>query len=109
MGDAVPHRDIPRFLDPWRVDLMPVDLMPVEQMHTGTLPPADINAAMEQLASGRAIRWVIDTSGMLDACRDPARAPVPPTAALTVAERQLNSALTEVATPMVPAAASGGG
>ncbi|MFE7330951.1 hypothetical protein ACFU8W_39710 [Streptomyces sp. NPDC057565] len=103
MGDAVPHRDIPRFLDLWRVDLMPV-----EQMHTGTLPLADINAAMKQLASGQAIRQAIDMSGMLDACRDPARAPVPPTAALTGAERELNSALTEVATPMVPAAASGG-
>lgn len=31
-----------------------------------------------------------------------------PTAALAVAEQQLDSALTEVATPMVPAAASGG-
>ncbi|WP_329157308.1 DUF5133 domain-containing protein [Streptomyces sp. NBC_01717] len=31
-----------------------------------------------------------------------------PAAALTVAEQQLNSALTEVATPMAPAAASGG-
>ncbi|MFE7357988.1 zinc-binding dehydrogenase [Streptomyces sp. NPDC057543] len=61
MGDAVPRRDIPRFLDLWRAGLMPV-----EQMHTGTLPLADINAAMEELASGRAIRQVIDTSGMLD-------------------------------------------
>ncbi|MFE5091455.1 zinc-binding dehydrogenase [Streptomyces sp. NPDC056638] len=62
MGDAVPRRDIPRFLDLWRAGLMPV-----EQMHTGTLPLADINAAMEELASGRAIRQVIDTSGMLNA------------------------------------------
>ncbi|MFE4334782.1 zinc-binding dehydrogenase [Streptomyces sp. NPDC056831] len=62
MGDAVPRRDIPRFLDLWRAGLMPV-----EQMHTGTLPLADINAAMEELASGRAIRQIIDTSGMLNA------------------------------------------
>ncbi|MFF1910844.1 zinc-binding dehydrogenase [Streptomyces sp. NPDC058239] len=62
MGDAVPRRDIPRFLDLWRAGLMPV-----EQMHTGTLPLAEINAAMEELASGRAIRQVIDTSGMLNA------------------------------------------
>ncbi|MEV6166521.1 zinc-binding dehydrogenase [Streptomyces sp. NPDC052052] len=61
MGDAVPRRDIPRFLDLWRAGLMPV-----EQMHTGTLPLTDINAAMEELASGRAIRQVIDTSGMLE-------------------------------------------
>ncbi|MFB7916419.1 zinc-binding dehydrogenase [Streptomyces sp. NPDC056061] len=62
MGDAVPRRDIPRFLDLWRAGLMPV-----ERMHTGTLPLSDINAAMEELASGRAIRQVIDTSGMPDA------------------------------------------
>ncbi|MFB6989299.1 zinc-binding dehydrogenase [Streptomyces sp. NPDC056304] len=62
MGDAVPRRDIPRFLDLWRAGLMPV-----EQMHTGTLPLTGINAAMEELASGRAIRQVIDTSGMLNA------------------------------------------
>ncbi|MFE7711566.1 zinc-binding dehydrogenase [Streptomyces sp. NPDC057486] len=60
MGDAVPRRDIPRFLDLWRAGVMPV-----EQMHTGTLPLTDINAALEELASGRAIRQVIDTSGML--------------------------------------------
>lgn len=61
MGDAVPRRDIPRFLDLWRAGLMPV-----ERLHTGTLPLSDINAALEELASGRAIRQVIDTSGMLD-------------------------------------------
>ncbi|MEW9516082.1 zinc-dependent alcohol dehydrogenase family protein [Streptomyces tubercidicus] len=60
MGDAVPRRDIPRFLDLWRAGLMPV-----ERMHTGTLPLDDINTALEELASGRAIRQVIDTSGML--------------------------------------------
>ncbi|MEU7636050.1 MULTISPECIES: zinc-binding dehydrogenase [unclassified Streptomyces] len=61
MGDAIPRRDIPRFLGLWRAGLMPV-----ERMHTGTLPLTDINTAMEELASGRAIRQVIDTSGMLD-------------------------------------------
>ncbi|MDK0523024.1 zinc-binding dehydrogenase [Streptomyces sp. ML-6] len=61
MGDAVPRRDLPRFLDLWRAGLMPVELM-----HTGTLPLADINTALEELASGRAIRQVIDTSGLLD-------------------------------------------
>ncbi|MFB6816522.1 zinc-binding dehydrogenase [Streptomyces sp. NPDC056347] len=60
MGDAVPRRDIPRFLDLWRAGLMPV-----ERMHTGTLPLADINTALEELASGRAIRQVLDTSGLL--------------------------------------------
>ncbi|WP_406152636.1 zinc-binding dehydrogenase [Streptomyces sp. NBC_01023] len=60
MGDAVPRRDIPRFLDLWRAGLMPV-----EQMHTGTLPLTGINDALEELASGRAIRQVLDTSGAL--------------------------------------------
>ncbi|MGO4425575.1 alcohol dehydrogenase, partial [Streptomyces sp. MCAF7] len=58
---AVPRRDIPRFLNLWRAGRLPV-----ERMHTGTLPLTCINTAMEELASGRAIRQVIDTSGMLD-------------------------------------------
>ncbi|MFF5338371.1 zinc-binding dehydrogenase [Streptomyces sp. NPDC013181] len=62
MGDAVPRRDIPRFLDLWRAGLMPVELM-----HTGTLALDGINDAMEELASGRAIRQVLDTSGLLTA------------------------------------------
>ncbi|MEU7246256.1 zinc-binding dehydrogenase [Streptomyces sparsogenes] len=61
MGDAVPRRDIPRFLELWRTGLMPV-----ERMHTGTLPLTGINTALEELASGRAIRQVIDASAMLD-------------------------------------------
>ncbi|MFF9479445.1 zinc-binding dehydrogenase [Streptomyces sp. NPDC014733] len=61
MGDAVPSRDIPRFLDLWRAGLMPVELM-----HTGTLPLTGINDALEELASGRAIRQVLDTNGLLD-------------------------------------------
>ncbi|MEV5981852.1 zinc-binding dehydrogenase [Streptomyces sp. NPDC052114] len=60
MGDAVPRRDIPRFLGLWRAGLMPV-----EEMHTGTVALSGINEAMEELASGRAIRQVVDTSGML--------------------------------------------
>ncbi|KPC68795.1 alcohol dehydrogenase catalytic domain-containing protein [Streptomyces albus] len=64
MGDAVPRRDIPRFLDLWRAGLMPV-----EQMHTGTLrlTTPDVNAALEALADGTAIRQILDTSGLLTA------------------------------------------
>ncbi|MFE0175365.1 zinc-binding dehydrogenase [Streptomyces sp. NPDC059002] len=62
MGDAVPRRDIPRFLGLWRAGLMPV-----ERMLSGTLPLTGINTALEELASGRAIRQVIDTSGLLTA------------------------------------------
>jgi alcohol dehydrogenase len=60
MGDAVPRRDIPRYLDLWRAGLMPV-----EQLHTGTVALADLNDAMESLASGEAIRQVIRTSAAL--------------------------------------------
>lgn len=58
----MPRRDIPRFLDLWRAGLMPV-----EQMHTGTLrlTTPDVNAALEALADGTAIRQILDTSGLL--------------------------------------------
>ncbi|RZD71196.1 zinc-binding dehydrogenase [Streptomyces albidoflavus] len=62
MGDAVPRRDIPRFLGLWRSGLMPVELL-----HTGTVPLGGVNTALEELASGRAIRQVLDPSGMLAA------------------------------------------
>lgn len=60
MGDAVPRRDIPRFLGLWRAGLLPV-----EELHTDTLRLADVNHALEELAAGRAIRQVLDTSGLL--------------------------------------------
>ncbi|MFI1383934.1 zinc-binding dehydrogenase [Embleya sp. NPDC020886] len=56
MGDAVPRRDIPRYLALWRAGLMPV-----EHLHTSTVELADLNEAMEALASGEAIRQVIRT------------------------------------------------
>ncbi|WP_406299553.1 alcohol dehydrogenase catalytic domain-containing protein [Embleya sp. NBC_00888] len=56
MGDAVPRRDIPRYLALWRAGLMPV-----EHLHTGTVALTDLNEAMEALASGEAIRQVIRT------------------------------------------------
>ncbi|GAA2094057.1 alcohol dehydrogenase catalytic domain-containing protein [Streptomyces albiaxialis] len=64
MGDAVPARDIPRYLALWRAGQMPV-----EDMHTGTLPltTPEVNRALESLADGTAIRQVIDTSGLLTA------------------------------------------
>ncbi|MDJ1135002.1 alcohol dehydrogenase catalytic domain-containing protein [Streptomyces iconiensis] len=64
MGDAVPRRDIPRYLALWRAGLMPV-----EHMHTGTLEltTPEVNRALESLADGTAIRQVLDTSGMLAA------------------------------------------
>ncbi|MYR57482.1 zinc-binding dehydrogenase, partial [Streptomyces sp. SID625] len=62
MGDAVPRRDIPRFLGLWRAGLMPV-----EHLHTDTLPLDGLNTALEELAAGRAVRQVVDTSGLLSA------------------------------------------
>ncbi|WP_026413655.1 zinc-binding dehydrogenase [Actinomadura oligospora] len=54
MGDAVPRRDIPRFIDLWRAGRMPVDLL-----HSGTLPLADLNHALESLAAGHAVRQLV--------------------------------------------------
>lgn len=57
MGDAIPRRDIPRYLDLWRAGLMPV-----EHLHTGTVPLTHLNDAMELLATGEAIRQIIHTT-----------------------------------------------
>ncbi|MBO8191337.1 alcohol dehydrogenase catalytic domain-containing protein [Streptomyces oryzae] len=56
MGDAVPSRDIPRFLSLWRAGLLPV-----EELHTGTLglTTSEVNQALESLAAGTAIRQVL--------------------------------------------------
>ncbi|RFU37168.1 alcohol dehydrogenase [Actinomadura logoneensis] len=54
MGDAVPRRDIPRFIDLWRAGRMPVDLL-----HTGSLPLDDLNHALESLAEGHAVRQLV--------------------------------------------------
>ncbi|MEW2218511.1 alcohol dehydrogenase catalytic domain-containing protein [Streptomyces sp. NPDC006990] len=64
MGDAVPSRDIPRFLGLWRAGLLPV-----EELHTGTVELATehVNRSLEALADGTAIRQVLDTSGLLTA------------------------------------------
>jgi alcohol dehydrogenase len=57
MGSAVPHRDIPRFIDLYRAGQLPV-----EQLHTHTIALDDINAGFDALAEGRAIRQVVDFS-----------------------------------------------
>ncbi|MFE3199748.1 alcohol dehydrogenase catalytic domain-containing protein [Embleya sp. NPDC059237] len=64
MGDAVPRRDIPRYLALWRAGQMPVELL-----HTGTVELDDLNGAMEALASGEAIRQVIRTGAAVAAGR----------------------------------------
>lgn len=54
MGNAIPRRDIPRYIALWRAGKLPV-----ERLLTGTAPLSGINAALDELASGRAIRQVL--------------------------------------------------
>lgn len=51
MGDAVPERDIPAYLDLWRQGRLPVELL-----HTDTRPLADLNESLDALAEGRVVR-----------------------------------------------------
>lgn len=54
MGDAVPQRDIPRYIEMWRSGALPV-----EKLLSGTLKLDDVNEAMDRLADGAAVRQVI--------------------------------------------------
>lgn len=54
LGSAVPARDIPRFVELWRSGRLPV-----ESLVSSTITLDDINAAMDQLADGLAVRQVI--------------------------------------------------
>lgn len=54
LGSAVPSRDIPTYAQLWREGKLPV-----EKLISSRIGLADINAAMDQLADGRAIRQVI--------------------------------------------------
>ncbi|HEU4806641.1 MAG TPA: alcohol dehydrogenase catalytic domain-containing protein [Homoserinimonas sp.] len=51
MGDAVPARDIPAYIDLWRRGMLPMELL-----HTDTKPIQEINEALDALASGDVIR-----------------------------------------------------
>ncbi|GAB5080680.1 zinc-dependent alcohol dehydrogenase family protein [Arthrobacter sp. AD-310] len=51
MGDAVPERDIPRYLGYWREGRLPVELL-----HSDTRPLAEINEGLDALAAGRVVR-----------------------------------------------------
>jgi alcohol dehydrogenase len=51
MGDAVPERDIPRYLGYWREGRLPVELL-----HTDTYPLDQINEGLEALAQGQVVR-----------------------------------------------------
>jgi len=54
IGTCVPARDIPRYVALFRQGRLPVD-----RLLSGTIPPADINAAFDALADGRAVRTVV--------------------------------------------------
>ncbi|MGC1740347.1 zinc-binding dehydrogenase, partial [Mycobacterium sp.] len=54
LGSAVPARDIPRFVELWRAGRLPV-----ESLVSSTITLDDINAAMDHLADGTAVRQVI--------------------------------------------------
>lgn len=54
MGSAIPARDIPRYIALWRAGRLPV-----ERLLTSTGPLSGINAALDELASGRAIRQIM--------------------------------------------------
>ncbi len=53
MGDAVPERDIPLYLDLWRKGRLPVELL-----HTDTRPLEDLNESLDALAEGRIVRRI---------------------------------------------------
>jgi Zn-dependent alcohol dehydrogenase len=53
MGDAVPERDIPAYLDLWRKGRLPVELL-----HTDTRPIEDLNESLDALAEGRVVRRI---------------------------------------------------
>jgi alcohol dehydrogenase len=54
MGSAVPARDIPRYIALWRAGRLPVD-----RLLSGVMPLAQINTALDALASGRAVRQIL--------------------------------------------------
>jgi alcohol dehydrogenase len=53
MGSAVPARDIPRYIALWRSGRLPV-----ERLVTGTFGLDDLNASLDALAEGRAVRSI---------------------------------------------------
>ena len=55
LGSAVPARDIPRFVELWRDGRLPV-----EKLVSATLTLDEINAGMDALADGLAVRQIIE-------------------------------------------------
>ncbi|MCT7658959.1 alcohol dehydrogenase catalytic domain-containing protein [Mycobacterium deserti] len=54
LGSALPSRDIPHFVDLWRAGKLPV-----ESLVSASIALEDINAGMDELADGKAVRQII--------------------------------------------------
>lgn len=54
LGSSVPARDIPRFVELWRAGKLPV-----EELISSRIRLDDLNAALDRLAAGEAVRQVI--------------------------------------------------
>lgn len=54
LGSAVPSREVPRFVGLWRAGRLPV-----ESLVSSTIALADVNAGMDELADGRAVRQIV--------------------------------------------------
>lgn len=54
LGNAVPRRDIPRYIALWRAGRLPV-----ERLLTSVSPLAEINTLFDRLAAGEAVRQVV--------------------------------------------------
>ena len=57
MGSSVPRRDVPRMIGLYQAGKLPVDLLV-----TGSIPLEDINIGLDRLATGEAVRQVVDLS-----------------------------------------------
>ncbi len=57
LGSSVPARDIPRFVELWRAGRLPV-----ESLVSSTITLEQINAGMDALAEGTAVRQIIEFS-----------------------------------------------
>lgn len=58
LGNAVPRRDIPRFVELWREGRLPV-----EELVSDRIALADLNTALDNLASGHALRQLVVMEG----------------------------------------------
>ncbi len=54
MGSCIPSRDIPRYIGLWKAGRLPV-----EKLLTSVSPLADINALMDKLDKGEAVRQIV--------------------------------------------------